>query len=1821
MNEANCNQTISSCIDIIVQNKESQLSQVMVLYKSAIKKANSTQIRETFSLITNSCNSLKSIPSELIECLVISMKNFNSYLKDDEFQAFRVFFNKAATMKPEQMDKFFANLEGYTQILFTQDNLLILLEDICKNQESSDTNLIIRIFKLVNEELFDSNDYVACPHFIKGATNVWNTIIRDSNRKLAIFLADCFIAQPSYLIDECKKYLDNPASLTAVIRLINCCEYTHDSEMLKIKRNAHPSFLYNSVITLEGEINTTINASMDIDYNAFLEKIAILINLSPSSFYISRENGSKIREDTFYLNSTDKLIVTRAPYSYEAFQMPNVSDFPSMQMYPFREALYKQLQDDTLLSQRSYLILSQIETLGSVTSDLKTGKWDEVLDINHKLDFLYKINEVGNLLYEDEEFSKSFIETGGAKLLFDVCINKLEKTYTNQNYQEIILDVMVHALSKTNDFKALLKGTSDDPITTIVDLIAPKINMSEKMRLNEHYLALLQYLSIPYPTVLESNKTFMDLFSTFAFHKRKVLRQTFYSILNNLDQNAIQDQMVSLLKDASDKFSMPYLQMLPNIIHKAIIQDKDNKQYIAQLYFDALKDIIMKKYSPEDSSNKMSVILFKNPPLPFTEQIFSLLTIIITEGNISDQKLFEYVVNTILFNNLRYNDPPTTVFNAISAMIDVNPKLLKLILPKFTQITIDDSQSYQTDSAQQLFGRKKGLVNQGCTCYMNSSLQQLFNVPEYRSFILKQRATSGWLRCLQRLFVDMSFSSDAYVDPRPFVKKWKWFGEPVNPSIQQDAVEFLQAIIDDVNNLIPDSNTVFKGTLNVETIGDTNKFRSERKEEFITLPLEVQGHKSLEDSFKTFLEPTILDGENQYSDEKLGKFDAKMYHTILDAPQVLILQLMRFSYNISTNQREKIDSKYTFPHELNLTEAMHDKSTVIYDLCGVIMHIGCAFGGHYYSYAGYGNEWYCFNDSHVKPFNPSKLPKVAQGGHSHESAYILFYRKRTDHPPPPIEMNEELFESLSADIEDNVRSQISNNKEYQRFITKLSSDRSNPSVTIACLSRQKTIDPQIKEIILESVKKDPYLVYNKATMKDLMIVCNTIEVREFISQIVTSIIQTTKDTSIYTDFLFDNIRASVKYFKNFDEFLQPLRVAVKIDVSCSDLLKIILEFVEELEIYSNSHPDIKILNEIRCGILFELIHETLTEESKPIIDSFIRKDTVRKLRRCTKETSLLRSLCMSQDTQNQLIESLKGNDPSETAEAFVSLASLGIFKDLEILPKRKQSFLINFLIELSKISSSSLSHFFATETWWIQTFLIQRNDEIRSMIVKVIHRAFPTAEPMSVDVPMPMSEEERPDLEDLSLNLIKYFQDMAKLQYDMTKDFEIRRTYLAYNYIELLKWAIIRAECPHVFKGQFLIFYNAIKIFKKIESDKTLVCDVLSLISNTIQPSCVHDFFGNSKNYIQMCNLIADSCARNNDSPRYIAHFLIRTEEKSLSKHFLETNLVDLAMRGLRDNSSWNDYLGTFIIKYMTDEGANKIIKIATNQDNKVLFIDSKCDQIATVIQNCIHRKPILADKVIDSYILPHILSRISKNIKGDLIILSTLLFAKMGSNLKLISSVNQVIPRLSPKWDSPVTWNFYESFLVSGKTLSEFAVNSIPKSFINDQYNDEKLSFIKTSFYIFKDNPDMLDLLLTKYEDSFERPVGKVIDGFCLVLSQFINENHPLIIINFLNAIKKANELAFGSGTKKFCQKAETLDFDISSCLQRCFDLIQSYGAYDEPPKLKRLLEFAFSFPMLKDEIKMLSITKIEFFRSSCAENTPESIDCLKLLDLILGQ
>jgi ubiquitin carboxyl-terminal hydrolase 4/11/15 len=112
-------------------------------------------------------------------------------------------------------------------------------------------------------------------------------------------------------------------------------------------------------------------------------------------------------------------------------------------------------------------------------------------------------------------------------------------------------------------------------------------------------------------------------------------------------------------------------------------------------------------------------------------------------------------------------------------------------------------------------------------------------------------------------------------------------------------------------------------------------------------------------------------------------------------PDILVMHLKRFS--ASRGFRDKLDVMVDFPTEgLDLTgrvEAPEDGKSLIYDLFAVDNHYGGLGGGHYTAYAknfmtGLWNE---YNDSSVS------RPIDAQNAVT-SSAYLLFYRRRSDRP-------------------------------------------------------------------------------------------------------------------------------------------------------------------------------------------------------------------------------------------------------------------------------------------------------------------------------------------------------------------------------------------------------------------------------------------------------------------------------------------------------------------------------------------------------------------------------------------------------------------------------------------------------------------------------------------------------------------------------------------------------------------------------------------------------------------------------------------------------
>lgn len=88
------------------------------------------------------------------------------------------------------------------------------------------------------------------------------------------------------------------------------------------------------------------------------------------------------------------------------------------------------------------------------------------------------------------------------------------------------------------------------------------------------------------------------------------------------------------------------------------------------------------------------------------------------------------------------------------------------------------------------------------------------------------------------------------------------------------------------------------------------------------------------------------------------KTDSRKGLEIGKLPPVLTLCLYRFELDYETWQRKKLNDKFEYPLELDMSKFMsadamsmtNDPEDFKYELKSIVIHRGGAYGGHYYAY-------------------------------------------------------------------------------------------------------------------------------------------------------------------------------------------------------------------------------------------------------------------------------------------------------------------------------------------------------------------------------------------------------------------------------------------------------------------------------------------------------------------------------------------------------------------------------------------------------------------------------------------------------------------------------------------------------------------------------------------------------------------------------------------------------------------------------------------------------------------------------------------------------
>lgn len=272
------------------------------------------------------------------------------------------------------------------------------------------------------------------------------------------------------------------------------------------------------------------------------------------------------------------------------------------------------------------------------------------------------------------------------------------------------------------------------------------------------------------------------------------------------------------------------------------------------------------------------------------------------------------------------------------------------------------------------------------------------------------------------IFGLLELSKRSYIDPSSFIKHLG-----LDAGLQQDAQEFSNLFLSVLEqNLQQDISPSFNGQSNSNVIKEQFcgqyayvtrcskcSYSSERLSNFYELDLNIQGHKTLAESLKLFLQEENLDGDNQYMCCHCNaKQDATRAIELKSLPPVLNLQLLRFVFDVKKGSKKKLNSCIQFPDVLDMRPYLPRDVTAVYDLSAVLIHRGAsAYSGHYVAHIkGKDSQaWYKFNDEEVEKIKgrnlqlgseedleqkKQKVTRTPKGHHASKNAYMLVYTRR-----------------------------------------------------------------------------------------------------------------------------------------------------------------------------------------------------------------------------------------------------------------------------------------------------------------------------------------------------------------------------------------------------------------------------------------------------------------------------------------------------------------------------------------------------------------------------------------------------------------------------------------------------------------------------------------------------------------------------------------------------------------------------------------------------------------------------------------------------------
>jgi hypothetical protein len=278
---------------------------------------------------------------------------------------------------------------------------------------------------------------------------------------------------------------------------------------------------------------------------------------------------------------------------------------------------------------------------------------------------------------------------------------------------------------------------------------------------------------------------------------------------------------------------------------------------------------------------------------------------------------------------------------------------------------------------------KQGLMNLGNTCFINSTIQNLNNLKSFKETLIRNySSTSGLVGKFSKLLQNLNSNNNTYYTElylKEFINSFYSSNTLFRRNEQDDSHIFLVSLLNLMHKelLKYGQETIITQSFSNEIETITKDIHTGQQDEdsescfCISLPIRNkygQVFSSLEECLQEYQKPKqIIDSytKKSYTEQTIIKKTGKF----------LVINLQRVS-----NGRH-IRNLIKYPEYLPL-------NNTLYELTGLIKHIGDEFGGHKIALCKDSNSWFEFNDRSVTMIN-GQMPVESL-------VFLLFYQKVED---------------------------------------------------------------------------------------------------------------------------------------------------------------------------------------------------------------------------------------------------------------------------------------------------------------------------------------------------------------------------------------------------------------------------------------------------------------------------------------------------------------------------------------------------------------------------------------------------------------------------------------------------------------------------------------------------------------------------------------------------------------------------------------------------------------------------------------------------------